>query len=45
MAGSDRDAAESLLRGGLVGIALVTAATVALGIVAALIALIVSLLY
>lgn len=36
---------ESLLRGGMTGIALVTAATVGLAATAALIALVVSLLY
>lgn len=36
---------ESLLRGGLTGIALVTAATIGLAAAAAVIALIVSLLY
>lgn len=45
MARPRRDTAESLLRGGLVGIALVTAATVAVSGVAAVIALLVSLLY
>lgn len=40
-----RQSAESLLRGGLAGIALVTAATVGLAAAAALIAFVISLLY
>lgn len=45
MSRRDSQSAESLIRGGLVGIGLVTAATVGLAAVAGLIALIVSLLY
>ncbi|HVM00562.1 MAG TPA: hypothetical protein VM324_14810 [Egibacteraceae bacterium] len=45
MARRDRDSAESILRGGLVGIALVTAATVGLAAAAAVVALVISLLY
>lgn len=41
----ERQSAESLLRGGLVGILLVTLATVGLSAAAAVVALVVSLLY
>lgn len=41
----DPQSAESIFRGGLTGIALVTAATIGLAMAAALIALVVSLLY